>query len=91
MYLPILSGVITQLANNVTSTSVVVGRGAIATTSGRIYLSMKWDWTLILTSYLVSALGGYTATQLMTQVVTTKSLRARIFWVTLASLTFGGW
>jgi NO-binding membrane sensor protein with MHYT domain len=57
----------------------------------RIYLTAHYDLTLILTSYLVSALGGYTATQLMTQVVTTKSLRARIFWVTLASLAFGGW
>lgn len=88
MYLPdIASGLV---SDNVTSPTFA-GRAAASATSSRIYLSMKWDWTLILTSYLVSALGGYTATQLMTQVVTTKSLRARIFWVTLASLAFGGW
>jgi NO-binding membrane sensor protein with MHYT domain len=57
----------------------------------KIYLSPSYDLTLALTSYLVSALGGYTATQLMTQVATTKKVWERVGWVALAGLVFGGW
>jgi hypothetical protein len=87
MYIP---SVLNHLVENTTTRSFPSGH-AVASLTDRLYLTPSYDYTLILASWLVSALGGYTATQLMTQVATTKSLRARISWVTLASLAFGGW
>ncbi|KAJ9092370.1 hypothetical protein QFC21_006872 [Naganishia friedmannii] len=53
-------------------------------------LEMKWHLPLVFTSYFISALGGYTSTQLMAQVRASKGVKSRIAWIGLASVVFGG-
>jgi hypothetical protein len=54
-------------------------------------LEARWHWPLVFTSYFISALGGYTSTQLMAQVRASKGVKARMAWIGLASVVFGGW
>ncbi|GHJ90057.1 hypothetical protein NliqN6_6459 [Naganishia liquefaciens] len=64
---------------------------AIASSGPPLYpLQARWHWPLVLTSYFISALGGYTSTQLMSQVRASKGVRARMTWIGLASVVFGG-
>lgn len=54
-------------------------------------VEMEWYLPLVFTSYFISALGGYTSTQLMGQVRSSKGVKSRIAWIGLASVVFGGW
>ncbi|KAI9007347.1 hypothetical protein BC832DRAFT_610594 [Gaertneriomyces semiglobifer] len=55
-----------------------------------IRLVPQWNWPLISVSYVVSVLGAYTTTQLMTNVSQCRNLPEKLRWIGMASMSFGG-
>lgn len=57
-----------------------------------VYYAIKRHWRLelVLLSFIVSLLGAYTTTQLCIQTGGTRQTNRAIFWIFLASISFGG-